>query len=181
MSRNVIETVMGGVVLLVAAFFLVFAYTSANLGSVNGYDVTARFANADGLSVGTDVRISGVRVGSVVEHRLDPETFMAEVRLSIDPTIELPADTVAVIASEGLLGGRYMRLDVGGDPETIPADGRIIYTQSTPGLEQLIGQAIYGLQSGGDSGNATGAGESGTSVPSDDHDGNESFPSMFAD
>ncbi len=173
MNRNVIETVMGGVVLLVAAFFLVFAYTSANLGAVSGYDVTARFANADGLSAGADVRISGVRVGSVVEHRLNPETFMAEVRMSIDPSLALPADTVAVVASDGLLGGRYMRLDVGGDPETIPAGGRIIYTQSTPGLEQLIGQAIYGMQGTG------GSGDAASPAPSDGQGQDGSFPSMF--
>lgn len=173
MTRNVIETVMGGVVLLVAAFFLVFAYGTANLGTGGGYDVTAQFANADGLNLGADVRISGVRVGSVVEHRLNPDTFMAEIRMSIDPALSLPADTVAVVASDGLMGGRYMRLDIGGDGETIPAGGRIIYTQSTPGLEQLIGQAIYGMQ---------GASESGESaVPSEDQDPGGSFPSMFAE
>lgn len=173
MTRNVIETVMGGVVLLVAAFFLVFAYSSANLGTGGGYDVTARFANADGLNLGADVRISGVRVGSVVEHRLNPDTFMAEISMSIDPSLTLPADTVAVVASDGLMGGRYMRLDVGGDAETVPDGGRIIYTQSTPGLEQLIGQAIYGMQGDSESGEAA--------MPSDDQDQDGSFPSMFAD
>jgi phospholipid/cholesterol/gamma-HCH transport system substrate-binding protein len=176
MHRNVIETVMGAVVLLVAGFFLAFAYTSTDIGSVNGYEVTARFANADGLNRGADVRISGVRVGSVVDQRLDSETFMAEVRLSLDPSIRLPMDTVAVIASESLLGGRYMRLDVGGDEERIAEGGRIIYTQSTPGLEQLIGQAIYGMQGGGDSSPGP---RPETAAPDGEGDDNGAFPSMF--
>ena len=146
MHRNLIETVMGGVVLAVAVFFLIFAYTSADLGDVDGYEVTANFPWIDGLSVGSDVRISGVKVGTVVGQRLDPETFLAEVRMSIDDAIQLPLDTAAVIASESLLGGKYLKLEPGGDLETIPAGGRIEYTQASPNLEELLGRAIFGSQ-----------------------------------
>ena len=161
MNRNVIETVMGAVVLAVAVFFLVFAYTSADLRHIEGYEVVARFDRIDGLRPGADVMISGVKVGSIVSQDLDPQTFLAEVRMSIDPTIELPTDTVAVVASESLLGGRFMALEPGGADELIPPGGTIQYTQSTPGFEQLLGQVIYGLQnpSGpGGSGAATGDG-----------------------
>jgi phospholipid/cholesterol/gamma-HCH transport system substrate-binding protein len=150
MSRNVIETVMGAVVLAVAVFFLVFAYTSADLRTVDGYELIARFDRVDGLNVGSDVRVSGVKVGSVVAQRLDPTTFLAEVHMNIDPAVRLPTDSVAVIASEGFLGGKYMSLDPGGAEDMIPAGGTVEFTQSTPGLEQLLGQVIYSLQGLGD-------------------------------
>jgi phospholipid/cholesterol/gamma-HCH transport system substrate-binding protein len=110
MRRNTIETVLGGVVIVVAGFFLVFAYTSADLRRVDGYEVTANFSSVGGLQSGSDVRISGVKVGTVTSQTLDPSTYLAVVHMSIDPSIKLPKDTVAVIASESLLGGKYMSL-----------------------------------------------------------------------
>lgn len=149
MSRNVIETVMGAVVLAVAGFFIVFAYTSADLGQVEGYEVSASFASVNGLTVGADVRIGGVRVGSVLSQELNADTYLADVRMSIDPAVRLPVDTAAIVASESLLGGRFMSLQPGAEEEYIPPGGTIQFTQSTPGLEELLGQAIYGLQQGG--------------------------------
>ncbi|WP_029007196.1 outer membrane lipid asymmetry maintenance protein MlaD [Azospirillum halopraeferens] len=148
MRRNVIETVLGGVVLVVAAFFLVFAYTSADLRRIDGYEVSAAFSSITGLQSGADVRISGVKVGTVTGLTLDPNTYQAVVRMTVDRDIKLPADTAAVIASESLLGGKFLSLEPGGEDQMIAAGGRIQYTQSTPGLEQLLGQVIFSLQSG---------------------------------
>lgn len=147
MHRNVIETVLGAVVLLVAGFFLVFAYSSADLRKVKGYPLTAQFTSIGGLQNGADVRISGVKVGSVAALTLDPASYLAVVHLSIDPSIKLPRDTVALVASESLLGGKYLSLEPGGDPDLLAPGGRIEYTQSTPGFEQLLGQVIFSLQS----------------------------------
>lgn len=147
MRRNVIETVLGGVVLAVAAVFLAFAYRSADLRKVEGYALTANFSSITGLQSGADVRISGVKVGSVSALTLDPKSYQAVVHLSLDNTVKLPKDTAAVIASESLLGGKFLSLEPGGDPDTIQPNGRIEYTQSTPGLEQLLGQVIFSLQS----------------------------------
>ncbi|MEI8395870.1 MAG: outer membrane lipid asymmetry maintenance protein MlaD [Rhodospirillaceae bacterium] len=149
MHRNVIETVLGAVVLLSAGFFLAFAYSSADLRKVEGYSLTARFSSIGGLQNGADVRISGVRVGSVAGMSLDPVTYLAVIRLTIDPMIKLPRDTVALVASESLLGGKYLSLEPGGDLEQIKPGGRIEYTQSTPGFEQLLGQVIFSLQNVG--------------------------------
>lgn len=146
MSRNIIETVMGGVVLAVAVFFLVFAYSSASLQNVEGYELMARFDRIDGLEMGSDVRVGGVKVGSVIGQSLNTDDWVAEVRMTIDRSIHLPTDTVAVITSESLLGGKFLALDPGFEEETIPEGGTIQYTQSVPGLEQLLGQVIYSLQ-----------------------------------
>jgi len=148
MSRNVIETVMGGVVLVIAALFLVFAYTTAQVRATRGYQLTAEFDRVEGIREGTDVRISGIKVGSIVSESLDPKTFLAVVRLSIDPEIKLPTDTVAQIASSGLLGDKYLSLVPGAEEDVIPAGGKIARTQSPMSLENLIGQYIFS-QGGG--------------------------------
>jgi phospholipid/cholesterol/gamma-HCH transport system substrate-binding protein len=161
MRRNTIETVLGGVVIVVAGFFLVFAYTSADLKRVDGYEVTANFSSVGGLQSGSDVRISGVKVGTVTSQTLDPNTYLAVVRMTIDPSIKLPKDTVALIASESLLGGKYMSLQPGGDPDQIQPGGRIDFTQSTPGLEQLLGQVIFSMQQGGQQNSQQGGAQEG--------------------
>ena len=106
MRGNVIETVMGAVVVVVAVLFMVFAYKTSQLRSVPGYQVTADFARVDGIRQGSDVRISGIKIGSVVAEELDPKTFLANVRMSIDPSVQLPDDTVAEIISAGLITPR---------------------------------------------------------------------------
>jgi len=146
MKRNVIETVLGAVVLGVAFLFLAFSYSSANVGSANGYEVTARFSSIGGLGVGDKVVISGVKVGSVSRISLDEESFLADVFLDIDNRYKLPDDTAAFITSESLLGGLYLQLEPGASEDMIEPGGLIEYTQAPQNLEQLLGQFIFSLQ-----------------------------------
>ena len=143
MKGNVIETVMGAVVLVVAALFLFFAYSTSQLRSVKGYELSANFEHIDGIRDGSDVRVSGIKVGSVVSMTLDPKTFLATVKMSVEPDIKLPDDTVAEIVSSSLLGDKYMSLVPGGSDKDIPAGGQIKYTQSSVSLEHLIGQMMF--------------------------------------
>jgi len=143
MRGNVIETVMGAVVLVAAAVFLLFAYKTSQLRTVAGYQVSADFERIDGIRQGGDVRISGIKIGSIVAEDLDPKTFLATIRMSIDPAIKLPDDTVAEIVSAGLLGDKYLSLVPGGSDKVIPPGGKIKYTQSSVSLEHMIGQMIF--------------------------------------
>ena len=143
MRGNIIETIMGAVVIVVAALFLVFAYNSSQLRAVTGYQLSAEFSRVDGIRAGSDVRISGVKIGSVIGEDLDPKSFLAVVRMSIDPAVQLPDDTVAEITSAGLLGDKYMSLVPGGSDKMIKPGGKIQYTQSSVSLENLIGQMIF--------------------------------------
>jgi phospholipid/cholesterol/gamma-HCH transport system substrate-binding protein len=145
-SRNAIETMMGAVVLIVAALFLFFAYTTSQVSAVSGYDLTARFNRVEGLRDGGDVRISGIKVGSIISQTLDPKTFVAVVKMSIDPSIKLPVDTVATITSSGLFGDKYLSLEPGNEDQTIQPGGEIDHTQSPMSLESLIGQYIFSQQ-----------------------------------
>jgi phospholipid/cholesterol/gamma-HCH transport system substrate-binding protein len=143
MRRNAVETIMGAVVLAVAAFFLVFAYTRAQVAYVKGYVLVAKFDRIDGIEDGSDVRLSGIKVGTVLSQSLDPDTYLAVLRISIDPRIELPADTVAKVTSDGLLGGKYLALDPGGEEQTLKPGDEIVYTQSAISIEDLIGRYIF--------------------------------------
>ena len=145
MRGNVIEIVMGAVVLVVAALFLVFAYKTSQLRPLSGggYEVSAEFNQVDGIHVGSDVRIGGIKVGSVVADELDPKKYVAIIRMAIDPAVQLPDDTVAQVTSSGLLGDKYMSLSPGGSEKMIPPGGRIGFTQSSISLENLIGQMIF--------------------------------------
>lgn len=143
MNRNAVETVMGAVVLVVAAVFLFFAYTTSQISAVSGYQLTAKFHSTDGLRDGGDVRISGIKVGSILSESLDPKTYEAVVKLSIDPAVKLSTDSVAEITSSGLLGDKYISIEPGNEDETIPPGGTITYTQAAMSLENLIGQVIY--------------------------------------
>ncbi len=148
MRRNAIETVMGAVVLLVAGVFVFFAYDMAQVKAVEGYEVTALFYKIGGLNEGSDVRISGIKVGTVIDHELDSESYDARVRMTITREVKLPLDTVASIASEGLLGGKYVRLEPGTDKSYIKDGGTITKTKDFRSLEDQVGEIIF-LATGG--------------------------------
>jgi phospholipid/cholesterol/gamma-HCH transport system substrate-binding protein len=146
MNRNAVETVMGAVVLVVAAVFLFFAYTTSQVRAISGYEVTANFDRVEGLRDGGDVRVSGIKVGSIISQTLDPKDFVAVVKMSIDPSIKLPVDTAAKIASAGLLGDNYVSLEPGNEDQLIKPGGEIEHTEPAMDLEALIGQYIFSGQ-----------------------------------
>ena len=148
MKRSVIETILGALVLFIAGAFLVFSYNTANVKQISGYELTANFTSIGGLSVGDDVQVSGVKVGSVSGVTIDPQSYLAVVSLSIDPQYKLPIDTAAVISSKSLLGGRFLSLEPGGDEEYFEDGDKIDYTQAPQNLEQLLGQFIFSMQGG---------------------------------
>lgn len=149
MKRSLVETIIGALVLCVAGIFLIFSYGKADVGTVDGYQISADFSGIGGLAEGDDVMISGVKIGSVISVDLVPETYLARVTMAIDDNYQIPLDTLALISSESLLGGRFLALEPGADEEFLE-DGDIIeYTQAPQNLEQLLGQFIFSVQDSG--------------------------------
>ena len=144
MRRNVIETVMGAVVMLVAIGFVVFAFRASGITADGGYRITAVFNDASGLAIGTDVRMAGVKVGTVIAQSLNTETYQANITLEIDDSIKLPTDSSARILPDGLLGGNFVSLEPGAEEELIPNGGRIEFTQSAINVVELLGRFIFG-------------------------------------
>lgn len=159
MQRNAVETILGAVVIVIAAAFVFFFQEVSNIGPAQGYELKAKFSKIDGLNRGSPVRISGVDVGKVTDFELDPETYSAIVTMQIQDGIELPYDTAAVVSSESLLGGKFLSLEPGADSEMMQEGDIIEFTQSTPGIEALLGQAIYSFSKDKDAGASDSASE----------------------
>jgi len=147
MSSNLVESIIGAVVLLVAGWFLMFAYERTDGVAADGYVLQARFDRIDGLDIGSDVRVAGIKVGTVLANDLDPASYQAIVKFSVVSGLELPADTAAAITSESLLGGIYLSLLPGGDEEMLLNGDEIEETQDAVDLLGLIGKFSSG---GGD-------------------------------
>ena len=146
-QRNLAETLTGAVVLVVAVGFLGYAVANTGRTPVSGYSLHARFDRIDGMAVGADVRVAGVKVGSVTSARVDPQTYQAEIGFTVQNAVKLPRDTSAEITSDGLLGGKYLALVPGGDETMLAAGGSVTITQSAVSLEQLLGKFIFSVTS----------------------------------
>jgi phospholipid/cholesterol/gamma-HCH transport system substrate-binding protein len=146
-QRAIAEIVTGAAVLFIAGGFLVFAAAHSGRSATSGYDLHAQFDHVDGLNSGADVRIAGVKVGSVVAMTIDQKSFLASVTLTVRSDIHLPSDTAAEIVSESLLGGKYVSLSPGGASTDIAPGGTLTITQSSVSLEQLLGKFIFSAAS----------------------------------
>ena len=145
--RSIVEILTGAVVLLVALGFLGFAVAHSGRTTGSGYTLTANFDRIDGLNIGADVRLAGVKVGSVIAARIDPKTFLAVVSFSVRDDLLLPKDTSAEIVSESLLGGKFLSLSPGGDNTLLKPGQAVTITQSSVSLEQLLGKFIFSVTS----------------------------------
>ena len=141
--ENGIEALVGFAVVVVALWFALFAWDrTGGGGAANPIHVTALFPNAGGVSVGTDVRVAGLKIGSVTGQTLDPASYQVSITLALDPTVKIPADSSAAITSEGLLGGTFIALQPGGSTEMLKDGSVIADTQGSVDLMGLIGSFI---------------------------------------
>ena len=131
------ETITGAVVLLVGMVFLGLVYGGSGRSEVPGYDLTARFSRAEGVAVGSEIRMSGMVIGKVIAQRLD-ERFRAVIRFRVTPDIQVPKDSAAVIQTDGLLGGKYIALQPGGDEEILKPGAEMRYTQDSVSVADLL-------------------------------------------
>ncbi len=142
-NNNYFEIIVGTFVLICASFFFVSSFKKSQSSNFETYNIIAKFENADGLSDGADVKISGVKVGSVAKQSLDKETYRALISLDIAKTVTLSSDSSAKIASEGLLGSKYIAITPGGDEEFLKDGDEIQFTQSSVNFEELLGKFIF--------------------------------------
>ncbi len=146
MKHNLFEVVVGTFVLVCAIYFFFFSFNKSGISTSTTYQVSAKFDNIDGVSSGSDVKISGVKVGTVADAHIDPKSYQAIVTLDIDNTIALPTDSSAKILSSGLLGGKYIGIEIGADEEMLKDGGKIDFTQSGINFEELLGKFIFGSE-----------------------------------
>ncbi|MBL6623665.1 MAG: outer membrane lipid asymmetry maintenance protein MlaD [Rhizobiales bacterium] len=145
MKNNLLESLIGFVVVLIAIIFFIYSYSMmGNKNSSKTYDITAVFNEVSGLMSGSDVRLSGIKIGSVTSQTLNADTFDAVVSMQINNDIKIPTDSSAKISAEGLLGGNYISIEPGGSDEIL-SDGDVIeFTQGSIDLIGLLGNAVFG-------------------------------------
>lgn len=143
-NNNYFEIIVGTFVLFCAAFFFFSSFKNSRVSNAVGYNLIAKFDNIDGIENGSDVKISGVKVGTVVEQILDEQTFRAALKININNSVKLPSDSSAKIASEGLLGSKYLSINPGADEEILKDGDEISFTQSSVNFEDLLGKFIFG-------------------------------------
>ena len=144
-SESTTEILVGGAVLAVAAGFLIYAgqVTGFSAGQTE-YELSASFRSADGVDIGTDVRLAGVKVGGVTTIELDPATFRARTVFTVREGIEVPDDSAVAVSSEGLLGGNYVEILPGGSPFYFSPGDEIEFTQGSVSLVGLLMKFVSG-------------------------------------
>lgn len=148
MSHNTTEITVGAAVLALAVGFAVYAGQIAGVGSGGtGYPLVASFRSAEGVSLGTDVRLAGVKVGTVTGIELDAQTFRANTTFTVKDGVSVPDDSSVVISSEGLLGGNFVEILPGGSPFNYEAGDEVLDTQGAVSLISLLLKFVAG---GGD-------------------------------
>jgi len=144
MNSTKFETLVGAIVILAAFGFFIFAAKATGFGGTSGgYHISAQFDNVDGVAIGSDVRVAGIKVGTVVGQHLDPKSYQAQIDMVLQPQVQLADDTSAKITSEGLLGSKFVALDPGGSDTTLKEGSIISYTQGAVDIWSLISQAMF--------------------------------------
>ena len=143
LRENIGEALVGLFVVLFAAWFVSFAWNTTGGGTKDGaIHVTALFPNSTGINIGSEVRVAGIKVGTVTDQILDPASFQVKTTLALDPEVKLPADSSAAITSEGLLGATFISLIPGGETVPLKDGGTIADTQGAMDMMSMVGQFI---------------------------------------
>jgi phospholipid/cholesterol/gamma-HCH transport system substrate-binding protein len=148
MQNNTVETIIGAIVVAIAVGFIYFAWESTSAGSLSGYELQADLARVDGLSVGTDVRLSGVKVGTVSNLSLKPN-YLVNVRMRIASNVQVPTDSSLVVTSSGFLGSSYLSIAPGGDDTMMKNGDKFGHAQGSVDLMGMVGRFINGGSGGG--------------------------------
>jgi phospholipid/cholesterol/gamma-HCH transport system substrate-binding protein len=149
MKSTTLETLVGAAIIAVAIGFFSFAYKTSGLGgaAAGGYSVSAEFDNVDGVAIGSDVRVAGIKIGTVIGQTLNPASYQARIEMLIQSQFKLSDDTSAKITSEGLLGSKFVSLEPGGSESALADGGVISYTQGAVDIWSMISQAMFSKKS----------------------------------
>jgi phospholipid/cholesterol/gamma-HCH transport system substrate-binding protein len=140
-----LESLVGAAVIALAIGFFFYASKTAGVGGAvsSGYHVIAEFDNAEGINVGTDVRLAGIKIGTVTRQNLNPENYMARLELTLDPKVSLSDDTAAKVTSEGLLGAKFISMEPGGSETKLAEGSTMSLTQGAVDIWSLISSAMF--------------------------------------
>jgi phospholipid/cholesterol/gamma-HCH transport system substrate-binding protein len=143
-QNNAAEVLIGLGVVVVAALLLALFYLHRGADGGSGYEIKAQLPKVDGLGIGTDVRISGIKVGTVSSLTLNPVNYLVLVTMDIDKGTQIPTDSSLQVTSSGILGGQYISIQPGGDEKLLASGGMIENAQGSADLMSMIGHFALG-------------------------------------
>jgi len=148
MRSNIFESIVGAFVISISILFLFLGFSSMKFNNSDNYNISAFFNRIDGIKIGSDIRMSGIKIGTVAKQVLDNSTFEAKVFMSIDAKILIPDDSSAKITSDGLLGGNYISIEPGGSNIFLLNNEEVLFTQGSVDLIGLVGEALFSVDDG---------------------------------
>ncbi|MBS39313.1 MAG: outer membrane lipid asymmetry maintenance protein MlaD [Pseudomonadota bacterium] len=146
MRSNTFETFIGAIVIILAVSFLFYSFSITDNNSEGTYQIKATFNRIDGIQIGSDVRLSGIKIGSVAKSSLNQTTYEADLVLVIDDSIYIPDDSSAKITMDGLLGSNYISIEPGGSDIYLTENDYLLYTQGSIDLIGLVGEALFSVE-----------------------------------
>lgn len=146
MKSNTFEAIIGAFVIILSLVFLFYGFSTMKLQNSDNYNISALFNRIDGIKIGSDIRMSGIKIGTVANQELDNSSFEAKVLMSIDSKILIPDDSSAKITSDGLLGGNYISIEPGGSDIYLLNNEEIFFTQGSVDLIGLVGEALFSVE-----------------------------------
>ncbi len=146
MRSNTFETFIGAIVIILAVSFLFYSFSITDNNSEGTYKIKGTFNRIDGIQIGSDVRLSGIKIGSVAKSSLNQTTYEADLVLVIDDSIYIPDDSSAKITMDGLLGSNYISIEPGGSDIYLTENDYLLYTQGSIDLIGLVGEALFSVE-----------------------------------
>ena len=146
MKSNTFEAIVGAFVIFLSVVFLFFGFSTMKLQNSDNYNISVLFNIIDGIKIGSDIRMSCIKIGTVANQELDNSSFEAKVLMSIDSKILIPDDSSAKITSDGLLGGNYISIEPGGSDIYLLNNEEIFFTQGSVDLIGLVGEALFSVE-----------------------------------
>ena len=146
MRSNIFETFIGAIVIILAVSFLFYSFSITDNNTEGTYNINATFNRIDGIQIGSDVRLSGIKIGSVSKSSLNQTTYEAQLTLIIDNSIKIPDDSSAKITMDGLLGSNYISIEPGGSEIYLKENDYLLYTQGSIDLIGLVGEALFSVE-----------------------------------
>lgn len=161
MHNETVETLIGAIVVVIAVVFVIFTYQTTGSGRMDGYELTAKMVRVDGLAVGTDVKLGGVKIGTIKALKLLPN-YLIDIHMDIHKEVQVPDDSSLVVTSSGLLSGSYLSIQPGGSDKMLAAGGVI---KNTQGAIDMMGLLNKFVNSSSNSGSAPQSGAPAPSTP----------------
>ena len=151
MKNSSFETLIGVLVIIVSILFLYLASKVSNgkQNITNNYKVYAVFDNIDGINIGSDIKISGVKIGSVADVQLN-ENYKAKLLLKLPKNLNIPSDSIFKVSTSGLIGSKFINIKIGGDEEFLKDGDVADFTESSMALEDLISRLIFNKENKND-------------------------------